>query len=68
MLTFGNRPVKAVARRVLEKSSVRLIEFTALMRDRFEDEAAGARTEAADSRYDDRHREGNMPHAMRPQR
>ena len=38
------------------------------MGDRFEDEAAGTRTEAADRRYDDRHREGNMSHAMRPQR
>jgi hypothetical protein len=36
--------------------------------DRFEGEVAGARTEAADRRYDDRHREGNMSHAMRPQR
>jgi hypothetical protein len=35
------------------------------MGDRFEGEAAGARTEAADRRYDDRHREGNMSHAMR---
>jgi hypothetical protein len=38
------------------------------MGDRFEGEAASARTEAADRRYDDRHREGNMSHAMRPQR
>jgi hypothetical protein len=29
------------------------------MGDRFEGEAAGARTEAADRRYDDRHREGD---------
>ena len=29
------------------------------MRDRFEGEAAGAGAEAADCRYDDRHREGD---------
>jgi len=39
-----------------------------LVRDRFEGEAASARTEAADRRGDDRHHEGNMSHAMRPQR
>ena len=38
------------------------------MRDRLEGEAAGARTEAADRRYDDGHREGDMSHAMRHQR
>ena len=39
-----------------------------LVRDRFEGESAGAGTEAANRRHDDRHREGNMSHAMRPQR
>jgi hypothetical protein len=38
------------------------------MCDRFEREAGGAQTDAADRRYDNRHREGNMSHAMRPQR
>jgi hypothetical protein len=38
------------------------------MGNRFEGEAAGAGTEAADRRYDDRHRESNMSHAMRAQR
>jgi hypothetical protein len=38
------------------------------MGDRFESEAADAEPEAANRRYDDRHCEGNMSHAMRSQR